>query len=202
MATDSSIMKTEALAWLRFGKKMPYVCTEGGYWNADCLGLSDDYAIEVEVKVSIADLKREFVTKTAKHFLYATAEERKETPAPAGTPNYFYFYVPKEIEEAALAIVKEKAPRAGLAVFEDVGSGWAQAGKKTSIAHRPVKLHDKKPSPGFKEVVLRRMGSELVGRYLVQQQFLNDILATMKAVDKSVIDVLKKMFQTPDFEAE
>ncbi len=192
---DSSTLKTEALCWLRFGKKMPYVCTEGGYWRADVLGVTDKFSVEVEVKVSVADLKREFVTKTAKHYLYANASD---AVAPSkGTPNYFYFYVPPEIEAAALEVIKEKAPKAGLAVYAD---SWGRSGDKTRIAHRPTKLHDAVPTPQFIKTVLNRMGSELCGRYLVQQRFLDDMLATMKAVDKGIVDVMKQMFATPDFE--
>jgi hypothetical protein len=173
---------------------MGYVATEAGYWQADVLGACDKYSVEVEVKVSVADLKREFQTKSSKHFLYANAEAQPTR----GAPNYFYFYVPKAIEEQALAIVKEQAPKAGLAVYE---GGYLLDGKKTSIAHKPTKLHDREPSPQFIRTVLMRMGSELCGRYLVQQRFLDQMTEAIKAVDQSVVDVLKKMFTTPDFEA-
>jgi hypothetical protein len=194
---ESAILKTEALCWLRFGKKMPYICTEGGYWNSDVLGVCDKFSVEIEVKVSIADLKREFVTKTAKHYLFANASDA--VGPSKGTPNYFYFYVPPEIKDAALEIVKEKAPKAGLAVY---GDGWGRPGDKTTVAHRPTKLHEAAPSAQFIKTVLNRMGSELCGRYVVQQRFLDDMLATMKAVDKGIVDVMKQMFQTPDFDQE
>jgi hypothetical protein len=193
MATDSSILKTEALCWLRFGKQMQYVATEAGYWSADVLGVCDKFSVEVEVKVSIADLKREFKDKTAKHYLFANAEG---TPS-KGTPNYFYFYVPKEIEDKALEIVKEKAPKAGLAVYE---GGSVRDGKKTSVAHRPTKLHDRAPSDAFIKTVLARMGSELCGRHLVQQEFMRQIADSLKGVDRAVIDVMKQMFTVPDWE--
>src|ERR1700761_5989417 len=119
---DSSILKTEALCWLRFAKHMPYVATETGYWAADVFGANDKFSIEVEVKVSIADLKREFTTKTAKHYLYANAEASPTK----GAPNYFYFYVPQELEQQALEVIKEKAPKAGLAVYY---GGRARAGQ-------------------------------------------------------------------------
>lgn len=191
---DSSVLKTEALCWLRFGKKMPYVATEAGYWSADVLGVCEQFSVEVEVKMSIADLKREFTTKTAKHYLYANAES-----APSkGAPNYFYFYVPKELEEKALEIVGTEAPKAGLAVYE--GGSWMD-GKKTSIAHRPTKLHARPPSPAFIKTVLNRMGSELCGRYLAQQRFFQHMTDAMRAADRGIVDVMKQMFTAPDWEA-
>jgi hypothetical protein len=193
---DSSILKTEALCWLRFGKKLPYICTEGGYWSSDVLGVNKEFSVEVEVKISVADLKREFVTKTAKHHLFANAASAARPPR--GTPNYFYFYVPKEMEQAALEIVKEKAPKAGLAVYEP--HGWLMDGKKTSVVHRPTKLHDDKPTPHFIDVVVRRMGSELCGRYTLQQRFLAELGTNVRKLYDALPKLMERVAQTPDFE--
>jgi hypothetical protein len=192
---DSSVLKTEALCWLRFGKHMHVVATEAGYWSADVLGCNEKFSVEVEVKISVADLKREFTSKSSKHYLYANAEGA--TGPTKGTPNYFYFYVPQEIEAQALEVIEKECPKAGLAVYE----GGFMDGKKTRVAKRPTKLHSKEPTPKFKETILKRMGSELCGRYLVQQRFLTHMLDAMKSVDRGVVDVLKQMFMTPDWEA-
>lgn len=190
---DSSILKTEALCWLRFGRKMPYVATEAGYWAADVLGCNDKFSVEVEVKMSIADLKRDFTGKASKHYLYDNAEA-----APSkGAPNYFYFYVPKELEEKAKEIVATNAPKAGLAVYE--GGSWLD-GKKTSVAISPKRLHSREPSPAFIKTVLNRMGSELCGRYLAQQRFFTHMTEAMRAADQGIVDVMKQMFTAPDWE--
>lgn len=191
---NSSILKTEAMCWLRYGKKMPYVCTEGGYWSADVLGICDTYSVEVEVKMSKADLKREFQNKASKHYLYNNAGA-----APARqVPNYFYFYVPPELEQDALEIVEKEAPKAGLVIYTP--SGYLLDGKKSRVARRATKLHDGAPPPRFKEVVLKRMSSELCGQYLLQQRFLNDLLDTLKGIYKAVPELMKKTFDTPDIE--
>lgn len=193
---DSSILKTEAMCWLRYGKKMPYVCTEGGYWSADVLGVCDQFSVEVEVKVSKADLKREFQTKTSKHYLYANAEGE---PA-RQVPNYFYFYVPPDLEEDAAKIVEAEAPKAGLVVYAP--NGWLLDGKKSRVVRRATKLHNKEPSPAFRQVVLKRMGSELCGLHLLQQRFLNDLQASVRGLYDAVPQLMKKTFETPDYDQE
>jgi hypothetical protein len=189
---NSSILKTEALCWLRYGKKLPYVCTEGGYWNADVLGVCDTYSVEVEVKMSKADLKREFQNKASKHYLYNNADGK---PA-RQVPNYFYFYVPPELEQEAVEIVTKEAPKAGVIVYAP--GGWLLDGKKSKVVRRATKLHDKEPSPGFRQTVVKRMGSELCGLSLLQHRFLNDLTATLKSIHEAVPQLMKKMFETPD----
>jgi hypothetical protein len=186
----------EALCWLRFGKKLPYVCTEGGYWNADVLGLNDKFSVEVEIKVSKADLKRDFATKTSKHYLYGNAGESPSRQV----PNYFYFFVPSELEAEAVAIVSEKAPKAGVAVFDTAST--ARAGDRTRVARRPTKLHDKEPSVNFKETVLLRMGSELCGRYQVYQRLLHDTMHAIRSISDAVPRVLREMLETKDADPE
>jgi hypothetical protein len=194
---DSLVLKTEALCWLRFGKKMELVCTEGGYWQADVLGITDKFSIEVEIKVSKSDLKREFVTKKVKHFLYNSVEQGK--PPSQQTPNYFYFYVPKALEEEALKLIEEHSPKAGLAVYDPVVN---MDGKKTRIARRPTKLHDKEPTARFKRTALLRMGSELCGRYVANRVMVEEIVAKLEAVDQIVVDMVKQALATTDIEEE
>jgi hypothetical protein len=192
VGTDTNLLKTEALCWLRFGKKMPYVCTEGGYWNGDVLGVADKFSVEVEVKVSKADLKREFTTKTSKHYLYANAGDAPTRQV----PNYFYFYVPPELEADALEIVEKEAPKAGVAVYQP--NGYVLDGKRTRVARRPQKLHDREPTDAFKKVVLKRMGSELCGQYLIKQRFMNDIADNVRSIFDAIPALMKKMFDSPD----
>lgn len=187
-------LKTEALCWLRFGKKMEYVCTEGGYWEADVLGLSEKFAIEVEVKMSRQDLKREFRSKASKHYLYNNVDGSPSKQV----PNYFYFYVPAELEAAAMEIIGSECPKAGLAIYEPFG--WARDGKKTRVAKRPTKLHDTPPTSNFIHTVLLRMGSELCGRYLVSQVLHKNVAKALAGSDELVVELMQKMVETPDIE--
>lgn len=182
---DSEALKVEALCWLRFTKKMELIATEAGNWNADVLGVGDQFSIEIEVKVSKSDLKREFQNKTAKHFLYNNAERGPGQHV----PNYFYFYVPATLEKEALALIDEHKSKAGLAVYGDL-AGEVMDGKRTRIAKRPGKLHDRKPSDRLKRAVLLRMGSELCGRYVANRELRNRIF---KALEELALHVTEKV---------
>ena len=105
----SADLKTEALCWLRFGKKLSYICTEVGKWNADAFGCNEAYSVEIEVKISKADLRHEFKSKAAKHYSYRNGH--------ALAPNYFYFYVPSELVDEARTLVEANFPEAGLAAY-------------------------------------------------------------------------------------
>lgn len=192
----------EALCWLRFGKRLPYICTEGGHWNADVLGMNDKFSVEVEIKVSKADLKRDFTSKSGKHYLYDNAGISPSRQV----PNYFYFYVPPELEKDALLILGEKQSKAGLAVYDFetlvVPSATMAAGKRTRIARRPTKLHDNEPSEQFKNTVLMRMGSELCGRYQMYQKGLHDIAGEVRNLSNSIPKILREMIETPDADPE
>jgi hypothetical protein len=110
-------LHTEALAWLRYGKRMPIVCTEAGKWNADVLGMNSKMCIEVEVKHSISDLRADFRNKAHKHYLYQQANPKHATGYEKGwhtnIPNFFYFLTPAELKDKALEIIADKAPYAG-----------------------------------------------------------------------------------------
>lgn len=189
MAADAYTLKTEAMCWLRFGKKLDFVATEAGRWQADVLGCNDNYSVEVEVKTSKADLKREFVNKSTKHFLYAAAGDGKGGPS---VPNYFYFFVPSEMEADALKEIEEHAPKAGLAVYEEPQRATLD-GKKTRIVRKAQKLHDQKPSERFKRTLLLRMGSELCGRYVAFRDLQKRVMESLTWIDNSVINTMKEI---------
>ncbi len=160
MALDSSVLKAEALAWIRYVKRMPVVVTEVGSWNADALGLSEDTVIEVEVKVSKADLRNEFKNKRAKHFLYGGGTGASYT---GHKPNYFYIMVPETLAQEAVKIVEEHSPNTGILAYFPERNAWA--GRKTDVVRKATRLHDRKPAPGFVRTALLRASSELVGMW-------------------------------------
>jgi hypothetical protein len=181
---DSGTLKTAALAWLRYVKKMDFVCTEGGRWSADVLGVNDNYSIEVEVKVSVADLKREFTTKQTKHFYYNNGLQF--------APAYFYFAVPPEIAEKALEIVQEHCPKAGLLVLTFPGL-WGQG---FTVSKKAQRLNKAKPTEAFKRAVMLRMGSEVCGLHLALEKLkkksveLEDVRSLRDAVIETLIQVM------------
>lgn len=199
MAADSYELKTEALCWLRFGKKLDLVATEVGRWSADVLGCNDNYSIEVEVKTSKADLKREFANKSTKHYLYGNASDA--IGPSAGVPNYFYFFVPSEMEADALALVGEHAPKAGVAVYEEPARARLD-GKLTRVARKAQKLHDNKPTARFKRTVLLRMGSELCGRYTVFRDLQREVTSLLRNIDDRVVATMKEAMEKQDLEVQ
>ena len=173
-------IKTAALCWLRFGRRYPYVCTEGGRWNADVLGATTKALTEIEVKVSKSDFKVDFV-KT-KHDWYA-----KVTPAYRGAgfiPNQMYYAVPKELETFALEYLAKQAeitplstPRDmlraptvakyGLLVYDET----RRRDDSLVCIKTAGKIHAIAPSPKVLENMLLRMGSELAGFHIYSHRY-------------------------------
>jgi hypothetical protein len=169
------------MCWLRFGKRMPIVCTEAGPWHADILGLSDKMAIEIEVKKSRSDLQAEFRNKKAKHYSYANAE----TGTAAFVPNYLYFYVPEPLGEYATKALLELCPKAGLAIQTDTNF---IDGRNTRIIRKPTRLRVAPPRPGFIRTAIQRMSSELCGRYIALEEYYERIYETVRAAERAAVD--------------
>lgn len=176
----SSVLKTAALGWLRYGKRMPVVCTEVGRWNADVIGVSPQEAIEVEVKVSKADLRAEFRNKRAKHFLYANAQEKS-----IHVPNRFYILVPAHLGDDALEIVQAEAPKAGLLALEAEGAGPYHRGD-IRVLKKAEKLKDTPPSRAFLVAAMMRCSSELCGLHVLTDESLARIEAAMRSTKDDV----------------
>jgi len=160
---------TEAICWLRYGKRMPIVCTEAGDWNADVLGVSPNMSVEVEIKKSISDLRAEFRNKRAKHFLYKNAHGG----ANRQTPNYFYFCFPSELLEKATPIIEAEFPQAGIVAY--FGDRGGMPGNNSQVVRPPKALHNEKPSPRMVRMAIMRMSSELCGRYVTFEQSLTEL---------------------------
>lgn len=186
----SAILKTEALCWLRFGKQLDYVCTEGGHWSSDVLAACPTYSIEVEVKVSKADLLAEFRNKLSKHAYYTNNQ-------PRWTPSYFYFLVPPDLGEVAVEIVKEKFPRAGvLTVPKRFRSGQ---GELVSLK-KATRLHDKPPSEDMLRAIRRRMSSELCGLHLAIDQLPYTEIEALEDLKKQIVESVVRAQGAADWE--
>lgn len=99
---SSKEIKTKLLHFYRFKKRYKFIATEAGKWSADVLVSNEQEILEIEVKISLVDLKNDF--KKRKHKIY------KEPSAYFKTflPNKFYFCVPQELVEEALLLIKGK----------------------------------------------------------------------------------------------
>ena len=91
---NSSYIKAVLTANYRFGKQCHLMATECGRYNADFLAIINNKLIEIEIKTSKADLNNDF--KKPKHRIYASGNSY-------WTPNEFYFAVPEELVEYAVA---------------------------------------------------------------------------------------------------
>lgn len=186
-------LHTEALCWLRFGKRLPVVCTEAGPWYADVLGLSTTMAVEVEVKKSKSDLLAEFRKKQTKHSAYAHAEEG----AGAFVPNYLYFYVPQVLGEYTVKVIEEKCPKAGVAILTDTEG---LSGRNTEVIRKPVKLRSKPPGQKLIRQAVMRMGSELCGRYVALGVLQDQVTSQLHIASRGAVQAAVRASGTLDCE--
>lgn len=169
---NSTILKAEAMCFLRYTKRVFLICTEAGCssWPADVLGIAPNYSIEIEVKITKADLLKDFDSKSAKHAAYKAASLNPKASSVDWVPTYFYFLVPEELREAAIEVVLKEQPSAGVLTYSP-RPYFQQDGKKLICVKQAQKLHLHKPSNKLKKAAIMRMGSELCRNKLV---FAND----------------------------
>src|SRR5579859_534015 len=192
---DSLTLKIDALAWLRFTKRMPYICTESGHWNSDVIGCDNDVSVEIEVKVSGADLRREFTSKTHKHSYYRSCAGGNNCPT------YFYLYVPKVLEKVAIALIEKHQPKAGLITYDDGAEELSyRDGKRSTVVRKPKKLHEERPSESFKRDLLLRMGSELIARHVAWKKFKTQFSDTLQEASSKISEEVKKSLESHNLE--
>lgn len=119
----SDIIKLELLKFFRFEKGMIFACTECIH-QSDVNAVNEKCLVEVEVKISKSDFRREFETPTAtnntywkhrKHEFYANPEKAFSGYS---IPNKYYFCVPKELAVWAIEYLKTKNKKYGLLVYD------------------------------------------------------------------------------------
>lgn len=123
---NSTVMKAELLAYWRYVRQHPIVAVE--VFDQDVMSVTKSRALVItEIKVSISDLRadgsKEIHFRAASLYgIVKNPKNRKEQRAAylaqylhnIRTPNQFYFAVPEEIQEKALAVIEERYPYAGL----------------------------------------------------------------------------------------
>ena len=121
-------------------------CQTIGGCIADVLIDTGKDIIEVEVKVSIGDLKAE-----AKKGGYWKKHDLLQKGGYSNTPNKFYFAIPQELELKAKPIVEEMFPHCGLIV----------AGAVMYFSIPSKRLHTNR-NEHLKEAIINRAISEMV----------------------------------------
>lgn len=154
-------IKTALMEYFRYKNGMELVCSEG-INNADINALNNDILIEVEIKISKEDFKKEFKC-TSKSFFLDCKERKHKNYAESEkcvryiVPNKFYFCVPENLCDWAMEYLKDKNPKYGLMLY-----------KPTSFVHKIVvkksarKLHTKTPTNRAISLVAKRTASELI----------------------------------------
>lgn len=146
-------LKYLALKWLRLDQRCMFIATEVGSYSADVLGINETKMVEVEVKVTTEDLKKDF--RKWKHDKYSGFYSSDWSDQ--WKPTHFYFAMPDHMIESAKEILAkqiEKYPKVdcyGLIQLSD----W-------KIVKRAKWLHKHPPNSRVKAVTALRMGSELI----------------------------------------
>lgn len=121
-------VKAALFSYFHFYKGFDIVCNEFCYGSSDVLAIQANAIFEVEVKVSVGDLRREKDKYKHKYCEQKLLEEGR-------TPwRFFYFAVPYGIKNEAYAFVKEQFPLSGLLVLNDGDfSSYGATGIDTKI---------------------------------------------------------------------
>lgn len=177
-------MLAACFSWLRFGRQMPYVATEigpSGSWLADVSAATTQTLVEIEIKTSLADLRRDFETKKYKHQVFESSETLHRWQ-----PNKMYFLVPKNLTLGAEEELAKRNPRYGLIVFDEEKYG-PREWDCLSVSRRAGALHERPPSPDVLEAFVRRMGSELSFFYGMHRRY-GGLLGEMRELSKAMLE--------------
>jgi len=144
---EADIIKLVTLAYWRYDRQHIAGAIECG--GADVKTMAKSLLItESEVKVSIADMRREFNSKRYKHqHMFGEGFNRRPNV------NYFYFVVPERLKEKALEVVRELYPYAGLLVCrENIKNIFGHYGGLSNICSIKPAKRMRRPKPDIKEI--------------------------------------------------
>lgn len=148
---DAYYIKYSLLHYYRYKRQYNYVCTE--CQDADIQIANKNSLIEIEVKISKQDLLKDklkakhqkFKSKKVGRFLF---------------PKFFFYAVPKELEETAKTFIKELNPNYGLIIVKEGLFGY-----NLEFVVNAKKLHDREITDRDILVITKRMASELTTLY-------------------------------------
>ena len=151
----SKEIKLALLKYYRFERSM-VVGTEVNH--ADILAISNDLnsSYEVEVKVSLSDLKKDFSNKRAKH-------AHIDNSMNVFNPNYFYFCFPNYLLDKALSIIAESNEKYGIMIYKRYGT--TKGNGHIDIIKRAKKVNHSGNDKLY-EALVKRISSELINMYI------------------------------------
>lgn len=163
---SADFMKTKVLEYFRFKRRFPFCCTEG-IRQADVNACNESKLIEVEVKISKADLKREFndkqngFEKMKKHQDYLNPAELKKGSCRfySYAPNLFYLAIPDDLIKVAEEEIERVNPKYGIII---VYPGKGLFGDNIRMYRHAQPLHKAKPDEKTVMAVCQRCTNELI----------------------------------------
>lgn len=194
MQIETEMIAASVMCWMRYAKQFDMVGREVGLFSADVLGYSGKEIVEVEIKVSLSDLKNERTNKKHKHEVYAGTKPTKHYDR--DIPHRFYIAVSEQLKEETIKFVTELNPSYGVLVLEgtplkDIPE-W-ESWKRLKMVKRTKALHDRQPTEAFKTAFAKRMSSDLCRMHLHRQMHKDYV--------RMAIDVSKKMENHQSIEA-
>lgn len=159
----SEQIKIALISLYRFEKRFEYVCTEFEF--ADITASDSKKLIEIEVKISLADLKNESKksTKIRKHQLNNLDGKPRKSEH---IPNEFYFAMPYELAQKKEVIdyITSLNDKYGIITVTPIYSKYH---KKyvydIRYYKRAKKLHDNKITRELLDKIVKRLSSENIG---------------------------------------
>lgn len=168
---NSDIMKMSVMAYVNQWTPT-IVVDEVSYANgiSDILVMRDGYICDIEIKISISDLKADM-----KKMKWNPSRVRKNGVLEyrrlnldvewSHAPNYFYIAIPEALEEKALPIIKKHWPYAGVLVVRNKRYRYLMSEQYVHdvvSAKRVKKIHDKLPSA----IVVDKLWRNLSQKYI------------------------------------
>lgn len=143
---DSNYMKIVVASFYRYNRGYKYVCTE--FEKKDVCASNGETLVEIECKISKADLKKEL--KKKKHDYYSFKKKRRSFTI----PNKFYIAITKEMfrDKECIEIIEKLNDNYGIIVVES----W----RNISFEKYAKKLHDNKININKKDNIVARLSSE------------------------------------------
>lgn len=134
------------------------MCSEAGYFNADFLVVCKGKLIEVEIKTSVQDLKRDF--KKPKHQIYQRKGKVRNSAIP-WIPYQFYFAVPLGLYKKVRKLIPENY---GIMVITDSlneDGEFTPHEKRLKIVRKGKVIYNSRIDNRIRNKMVWRMSSEL-----------------------------------------
>lgn len=142
-------IRASLISNLRFDKQIYVIATEVGSYYADVLCVRDQKLVEYEIKISRADLIKDF--QKLKHKIYKNAQSDF-------IPTQFYFVVPENLIKIAIDLVKG-SEYAKYGVIEC--SACSGLNGTCWVRKRAKNIHNQKVSDGVINTIAARASSQL-----------------------------------------